>query len=448
MKKKPYHNATTPQRHDTIQYNTTRHVISYRIHTRASYGGQPRYYRHALTTARYAAKHFEREKVSCVINLGDIIDGKCQELEKYGGVVVKNQEGVDGNGEEKKLQIIPLSLPDDNDDNDKKGNDNDDNQCSNNPGLVAMVDVLKALSTYIYGPIFHTYGNHELYNLDREKIGDMLNIPFVKETCGELVGYYSKAVPVVRRQHQGDYNRKWQSKRRRRQWNNENSNDNSNDNNRNSNIASSFSKNSNTKVSTIPNLTPTKRILFVFLDSYDIAIMNRCPTKSNKRRMAQNILRKHNPNEPIGESNSPAGLEGNLKRYVAFNGAVDGPQLEWLRCTLQQAAVNNDRAIIVSHQPILPGSSSPVCLIWNYDEILDILREFGSTVMASFCGHAHRGGYKQDEISGIHFRVFEAVLESADPVKTYAFVDIYDDRLVVRGLGDCSSAVYDLSHCN
>ena len=69
-----------------------------------------------------------------------------------------------------KIQILPLSLPDNNNDNDKKGN-NIDYEYSNNPGIVVMVDVLEALFTYICGPIFHTYGNHELHNLDRGKLG-------------------------------------------------------------------------------------------------------------------------------------------------------------------------------------------------------------------------------------------------------------------------------------
>ena len=85
------------------------------------------------------------KKGSCVINLGDIIDEKYQELEKYGGggVVIKHQEGYNGNGEEKKTQIMPLSPPDGNDDNDK-GNNND-YEYSNNLGLVAMVVVLKGI---------------------------------------------------------------------------------------------------------------------------------------------------------------------------------------------------------------------------------------------------------------------------------------------------------------
>merc|ERR1712150_108155 len=100
----------------------------------------------------------------------------------------------------------------------------------------------------------------------------------------------------------------------------------------------------------------------------------------------------------------------------------------------------------MSHQPIIPDSFVEVCLVWNYQDVLDILRDYGDIVIASFAGHAHKGGYKRDEQSGIHFRVIEAVLESPDPHKTYAIVDVFDDRLVVNGFGNCESAVYDFSH--
>ena len=55
------------------------------------------------------------------------------------------------------------------------------------------------------------------------------------------------------------------------------------------------------------------------------------------------------------------------------------------------------------HQPIKPKSSGEVCLIWNYTEILDILRLYKCTVAAAIAGHAYKGGYKRDEESGIHF---------------------------------------------
>jgi hypothetical protein len=49
-------------------------------------------------------------------------------------------------------------------------------------------------------------------------------------------------------------------------------------------------------------------------------------------------------------------------------------------------------------------------------------------------------------MSGIHFRTLEAVLESPDPIRTYGIVDIWEDRVVLNGCGDCASDVYDLDH--
>jgi manganese-dependent ADP-ribose/CDP-alcohol diphosphatase len=330
-----------------------------------SFGGRPRYYRHALKAATHAAKHFQEDKVSLVINLGDIVDGKCQEIEKWCKEEMEEKEWASeeqGNGVDK----------------------NEDEEPSN-PGHDAVDDVIQALSEYKNGPIIHTYGNHELYNLSREEISNKLKIPFVVEPCGDLVGYYSYKNPQC------------------------------------------------------------PQLRFVVLDSYDIAIMQRCPETSIKHQKAVSILRKNNPNYPLQE-NSPEGLKGVQKRFVAFNGGVGEPQKMWLQNCLEKAKQSGEKVIIISHQPIKPKSSGEVCLIWNYTEILDILRLYKCTVAAAFAGHAHKGGYKRDEESGIHFRVFEAVLESEEPTKTYAFVDYYDGRLVVRGVGDCQSAVYKLDH--
>ncbi|EED94287.1 hypothetical protein THAPSDRAFT_16656, partial [Thalassiosira pseudonana CCMP1335] len=277
-----------------------------------SYNGTPRYYRHALTAAKHAAEHFEEEQVQCVVNLGDIIDGKCAD----------------------KSEVISVSHD-------------------------AIDDVLNALSRYKCGRILHTYGNHELYNLAREGLAEKLGIPFTLEPTGDL-------------------------------------------------------------------------LRFLVIDSYDICLLDRCPDTSPKRKMAHDILSKNNHNYPRDE-NSPEGLEGLSKRFVAFNGGVDEPQLAWLEQSLQSAKANGEKVIVLSHQPIHPCSTFPTCLIWNYEDVLSILRKYSNVVIASFSGHAHKGGYIRDEESGIHFRTLEAVLESADPIRTYAMVDIWEDRMVVRG---------------
>jgi len=299
-----------------------------------SYGGVPRYYKHALSTAKLASSHFEEENMDCVINLGDTIDGKCLD--------------VPGGGRE------------------------------------ALDDVLNALEGYKCGPILHTYGNHELYSLSREELAERLNVPFVMEEdglCKDLVGYWSYASHGVR---------------------------------------------------------------FVIIDSYDISLLDRCKINSSKRKEAEQLLSTYNPNYPEAE-NSPNGLDGLNKRYVGFNGGVGGKQLQWLQQTLEHSRKNKEKVILLSHQPILPGSSSPVCLIWNYMDVLNTIRPFNDIILACLSGHAHRGGYKQDE-SGIHFRVIEAVLETDAPNDTYAFMEVYEDRLVIEGFGDCESVVYDLSH--
>ena len=241
---------------------------------------------------------------------------------------------------------------------------------------------MEALSPYS-GKIIHTYGNHELYNLSREDLRHKLNIPFVREPCGELVGYYA-------------------------------------------------------------HTTPCKTVKFIVIDSYDVNLLGRNPN-SFKHQRAVEIMEENNPNFPQQE-NSPQGLEGIQKRFVGFNGAVDRPQLEWLRGALEEAKMEGQKAIILSHQPIMPNSASEVTLIWNCHEVLDLLREYKCTVAAAFAGHAHRGGYQRDEESGIHFRIFEACLESPSPIKTYGFVDVHDDKLVVRGEGDCISDTYILDH--
>lgn len=326
-----------------------------------SYGGNPRYYRHAKTAAEHAAKHFEEEKVHCVVNLGDIVDGKCSDVEKWGGSVSNKSEGGEIVEEEKKAN-------------------------GSNVGHVALDDVLKALSSYKSGRMLHTYGNHELYSLSRHELAHKLSIPFTKEG-NDLVGYYHHLL------HE-------------------------------------------------PKSFPLR---FLVLDSYDVCLLDRCAETSPKHRAAHEILMKNNPNYPE-EENSPEGLEGLSRRFVAFNGGVDTPQLEWLEQSLQMARENDEKVILCSHQPIHPDSTWPTCLIWNYDEILETVRKYNDVVIASFSGHAHKGGYTRDEISGIHFRTFEAILESPDPIRTYAIIMLWEDRLEVRGWGDCMSDIYDLDH--
>ena len=72
-----------------------------------------------------------------------------------------------------------------------------------------------------------------------------------------------------------------------------------------------------------------KSVRFVILDTHNIARMRRCAKSSQKHKSATEILAKYNPNIPELEK-SPEGLTGIKRRFVAFNGGIDKPQLQWL----------------------------------------------------------------------------------------------------------------------
>lgn len=337
-----------------------------------SFTGNARYYRHAMEAAAHAAQHFQDECVDCVVNLGDIIDGKCADVQRWGG------------------EVDTIAT-------------DDDAGAKISVGHDAIDNVLQSLSFY-NGKILHTYGNHELYNLSRDQLMEKLKIPFTREDTGDLVGYYTYLIESCN-QKQKDV------------------------------VVEEQSSSSSSSM----------KLRALVLDTYDLCLLDRCPDSSHKRHKAHEILSANNHNYP-DEENSPEGLEGVARRFVAFNGGVDEPQIEWLHQTLEMARKNEEKVIVFSHQPIHPGSTWPTCLVWNYDEILDILRSYKDVIIASFSGHAHKGGYIRDEESGIHFRSIEAVLESSPPIRTYAIVDVFEDKLVIRGEGDCVSDVYDLDH--
>jgi manganese-dependent ADP-ribose/CDP-alcohol diphosphatase len=289
-----------------------------------------------------------------------------------------------------------------------------------------LMDVLDALSVYTHGPILHSYGNHCLYNLDRPTLQQRLGIPFRQEPNE----YGKDAVP----------------------------------NKATTTVESPLEATKEEWVGYYTHKIQTMRL--VFLDGYDIAMMQRCPQTSWKYQQAVTILQQNNPhNFAEGNWNSPDGLHGLQRRFVAFNGAIGPTQLQWFRETLQTARQEQETVIVLSHNPIHPESSNPICLLWNYEQVLDILREYSDVVVACLAGHAHRGGYVRDSISGIHFRVFEAALENR-PEKTYAIIHVHchqhndDDgdseeeeeevvrsgKLIVQGFGNCESAVYDFDH--
>ena len=114
-----------------------------------------------------------------------------------------------------------------------------------------------------------------------------------------------------------------------------------------------------------------------------------------------------------------------------FNGAVGKEQLEWLDGVLQEASNLKQKVVICCHLPLDPGTSSPEALLWNYDQVMDVIHAY-NCVKLCLAGHDHKGGCSIDS-HGIHHRTFEAALECPSGRDAFGYVDVYDDRLSLVG---------------
>ena len=175
--------------------------------------------------------------------------------------------------------------------------------------------------------------------------------------------------------------------------------------------------------------------VIIMLDGYDISFLGWPPTHP-LHQQAVDILNTKNPNT---EKNSNAGLEGLDKRFVKFGGGVSATQLAWVRKELTFCKTTNKKAFICCHLCLHPRTCPPTCLLWNYDEVLE---EFKEVVIATFTGHAHKDGYYYDVHTGIHHRVCHGVLETVPGEDCYGIVEVFEDKVEIKGQGTFSSATW------
>ncbi|KAG7396199.1 hypothetical protein PHYBOEH_002640 [Phytophthora boehmeriae] len=174
---------------------------------------------------------------------------------------------------------------------------------------------------------------------------------------------------------------------------------------------------------------------FVVLDCYSLSILGR--EKSDPvYQEAMTLLRRINPNENL---NSPTGLVDEQRRFVAFNGALDREQMRWLEEILVKATEANENVVLFTHVPIHPSTSpTPSSLLWNYPEVLELIRRF-ACVRVVFSGHSHADGYvyahEGMHNKGVHFVVCDAILECAPTETAHALVHVFPDKLMVQGYG-------------
>ncbi|XP_050979659.1 manganese-dependent ADP-ribose/CDP-alcohol diphosphatase [Labeo rohita] len=181
--------------------------------------------------------------------------------------------------------------------------------------------------------------------------------------------------------------------------------------------------------------SPAPGFRFVVLDSYDVSLIGR-DESSEKYKRSLKLLQEHNDNPDL---NHPPVFYGLEQRFVKFNGGFSREQLLWLDEVLTLADQKQERVTVFSHLPVHPNATDPICLAWNYEAMLSMLRSHKS-VVCFMAGHDHDGGYYVDE-SGVHHITLEGVIETRPDSNAFGTVYVYEDQMVLKGSGRISDKV-------
>nr|XP_039253366.1 manganese-dependent ADP-ribose/CDP-alcohol diphosphatase-like [Styela clava] len=271
-----------------------------------------------------------------------------------------------------------------------------DGMCRNNgKSNEALNKIYECLIQY-KKPIAHCWGNHELYNLGRNDLLKSVLLPRfsitnepakTSENSGEIIFYTSEKMCQ--------------------------------------------------DGLCCYHFTPCNGFRFIVLDCYDISALGR-ENSHPKKVTAMEILNKMNPKEEKNDHTSAVD-----PKYVKYNGGVHKDQLEWLESIIQHSQNHNEIVVLCGHIPIHPNATGgKICLVWNNQDILDIIHRY-SCIVAYFAGHDHVGAYFCDE-DGVYHCTFEAVLEAIPKSiggneTAFATIDVYADKLEIRGEGDIKS---------
>ncbi|KAF3704761.1 Manganese-dependent ADP-ribose/CDP-alcohol diphosphatase [Channa argus] len=185
------------------------------------------------------------------------------------------------------------------------------------------------------------------------------------------------------------------------------------------------------------HFSPSPGFTFVVLDGYDVSLLGR-DESSEQYSSAMNIIKQYNNNEDL---NCPPVFLGNRQRFTMFNGGFSKDQLDWLDSVLSSADEKRERVTIVSHLPIHPWSTDPVCLAWNFNELLAIINSH-SSVVCFVAGHDHDGGYYHDTETGVHHLTLEGVIETPPDSNAFGTVSVYEDKMVLKGSGRITDRVF------
>lgn len=111
-----------------------------------------------------------------------------------------------------------------------------------------------------------------------------------------------------------------------------------------------------------------------------------------------------------------------------YNGAMGQEQLEWLARELDAASAAGEQVVCFCHMPVLPLLGRYT--LWNNLEVVALLAKY-PCVKAFLAGHHHAGGY--GVFRKVHHVTFRGMIEG--PENHFAILDVYRDRLGIRGFG-------------
>ena len=177
---------------------------------------------------------------------------------------------------------------------------------------------------------------------------------------------------------------------------------------------------------------------FIFLDGYDVSCIS--PSSEKYKSDAVSLLSTKNKNlspTPTGEFSDGdwfAGLAEEELKFVPYNGSIGERQLAWFNATLKAAHDVGERCFVFCHEPCHKRSCRPSGLLWNSDEVLQIMHQYKSTVVAYICGHDHNGGYVLDEC-GIHHIVPPAPLECEVGDVAFGCISLYEEHFELTWAG-------------
>lgn len=177
-----------------------------------------------------------------------------------------------------------------------------------------------------------------------------------------------------------------------------------------------------------------ENVKILVLDAYDISVMN-----PHNKEEAYQLLEKYNPNDirnnGVGNPDWKAGLRGQNRRYMPYNGAIGPAQLEWIENELRESEKDKDIVVCLSHVPFHDQpTKSLFARLWNAEDVLRIIRRFNCV---KFClyGHDHSTMHYLDK-SGIHHITIPSPLHAeGDDQDCSAVVEIYKDHARIVGKG-------------